>query len=959
MAAWRWPGLYPDIEVGVYSESKCVRSARRAAGVPAGPVLRLRDMHTKKVIRAEVVSAYSHCPRKAFLLHCTEDCGTPNDYACILGEITGANRASYLATLQRTNTSNNKRAMPLGSDVLAEVTLEAANVAAYCDALKSVGKRGDARFTYEPTIVVGTHRPEKEQVLRLAVAGYVLEQLHGTPPAIGYLITCNGECRRVNLGPLNKTINSILERVRGWNAEPPVEPPPIVLNKHCPYCPFEKVCRQQAEAVDDLSLLEHMSPKAISRYHNKGIFTVKQLSFLSRPRRRRRQQKHRLPHFDVEIQALAIRTGKIYIQTVPQIQRHDIELFLDIEGIPDQKFAYLIGVLVRDHQAAAHHAFWADSVDMEESIWGKFVEKAKEHPDAPIYHYGTYEVRIIEWLSKRYGTDVTGIVKRLVNINSLVYGRVYFPVHSNRLKVLGKFLGASWTDSAASGLQSLVWRHRWETGHEAEWKQKLISYNAEDCQAVRILVDELARLRSDAESATDIDYVDQPKQNATSLGSELHAALGHILDYASFNYPKGRIHFRPETDTTKRKGPGAPKGHQAYQRTVPTGRRSMIRVRSKRTCPTHKGQRLERSGKDAEKVIVDLDFAKTGCRKAVIKYAGEKRYCPRCKRYYEPAAIKRLAGQTFGHAFRAWAVYQRIILRLPYRTITQAMEDLFHETASEASIISFIESFAEYYSCTESIMVKHLRESPFVHVDETRLSIRGVDHYVWVFTDGRHVVFRMTETRETTVVRDLLKGYEGVLVSDFYPGYDGLDCRQQKCWVHLIRDLNEDLWAFPFDEELQKFVAAVRDLVGPMIQAIDRWGLNVKYLHRFKKQVDSFYASAIDGREYALDVTKKYQKRFARYRESLFRFLDEDDIPWNNNMAERGIRHLAVQRKISGTMGQRGAVNYLVLLGIAQTCRFQEKSFLRFLLSEEIDVDRFQSGKRIKISKPISRSAEQ
>ena len=384
-----------------------------------------------KVIRAGVVSAYSHCPRKAFLLHCTEDRGTPKDYARMLEEITGANRASYLATLQRKNTPNNERAKPLGSDVLTKVTLEAANVAGYCDVLKAIGKRGDARFTYEPTIVVGTHRPEKEQALSLAVAGYVLEQLHGNPPALGYLITRDGECHRVNLGPLNRTVNSILEQIRGWSAEPPVEPPPVVLNKHCPYCQFEKVCRQQAEAVDDLSLLDRMPPKAIPRYHNKGIFTVKQLSFLFRPRRRRRQ-KPRPPHFDVEIQALAIRTGKIYIQTIPEIQRKDTELFLDIEGIPDQQFYYLIGVLIYDRQAVIHHAFWADSAGMEESIWRKFVEKAKEYPDAPIYHYGTYEVRVINSLAKRYGTDVTAIVKRLVNINSFVYGKLYFPVHSKK-----------------------------------------------------------------------------------------------------------------------------------------------------------------------------------------------------------------------------------------------------------------------------------------------------------------------------------------------------------------------------------------------------------------------------------------------------------------------------------------------------------------------------------------------
>jgi hypothetical protein len=260
------------------------------------------------------------------------------------------------------------------------------------------------------------------------------------------------------------------------------------------------------------------------------------------------------------------------------------------------------------------------------------------------------------------------------------------------------------------------------------------------------------------------------------------------------------------------------------------------------------------------------------------------------------------------------------------------MEELFHETASEASIVNFLESFAEDYRRTESILVRRLKESPFVHVDETRLSICGVDHYVWVFTDGRHVVFRLTKTRETTVVQELLSGYQGVAVSDFYPGYDALPCRQQKCWVHLIRDLNDDLWKFPFDEELQDFVLSVKDLIVPILQSIDRWGLRTKHLGKFTKQVDRFYRTVIDGKEYALEVTEKYQKRFTRYRESLFRFLDEDDISWNNNTAERAIRHLAVQRKISGALYWRGAVNYLELLGIAQTCRFQEKSFLKFLL---------------------------
>jgi len=95
-------------------------------------------------------------------------------------------------------------------------------------------------------------------------------------------------------------------------------------------------------------------------------------------------------------------------------------------------------------------------------------------------------------------------------------------------------------------------------------------------------------------------------------------------------------------------------------------------------------------------------------------------------------------------------------------------------------------------------------------------------------------------------------------------------------------------------------------------------------------------------------VVRKYQKRFLRYRQSLFVFLENDGIPWNNNMAERALRHLAVQRKISGSFFESGMTSYLVLLGIMQTCRFQNKPFLEFLMSGEKSVSKFKGKKNIK-----------
>ena len=247
-------------------------------------------------------------------------------------------------------------------------------------------------------------------------------------------------------------------------------------------------------------------------------------------------------------------------------------------------------------------------------------------------------------------------------------------------------------------------------------------------------------------------------------------------------------------------------------------------------------------------------------------------------------------------------------------------------------------------------------DSPFVHVDETRLSIRGTDQYVWVFTNGSQVVFRLTETRESEMVKDVLANFGGVLVSDFYAGYDAVPCSQQKCLVHLIRDMNSDLWHNPYNTTFESFACDFKDLLVSVFEDVGRYGLKKRHLRKFQRPVDRFFKERVADESYECEVTEKYRKRFQRYRPALFRFLEEDGIPWNNNAAERAIRHLAIQRKISGHFSPQVAIEYLRMLSIAQTCRFQEKSFLKFLLSGEKDVDAFKRSRPPKTSRPVSPS---
>ena len=92
--------------------------------------------------------------------------------------------------------------------------------------------------------------------------------------------------------------------------------------------------------------------KMVKKYERKGIFTVNQLSYLYRPRKQRKRSRKTLaPRHDVALQALVMRTGKIFILKAPELSRQPVEIFLDIEGIPDQHMYYLMGLLICEERA--------------------------------------------------------------------------------------------------------------------------------------------------------------------------------------------------------------------------------------------------------------------------------------------------------------------------------------------------------------------------------------------------------------------------------------------------------------------------------------------------------------------------------------------------------------------------------------------------------------------------------
>ena len=908
----------------------------------------------KSRITSETVIAYSQCPQKAFLLLCTDEQGTPHEYMRILEQQKELNRINYIRVLKQPSPevpSHIVSDLAHEGDLVIKAMLGSEDLEAYCDVLTRVESSSSlGAYSYEPAICVGTHSITKEQKLELLFAGYVLGKIQGKIPEHGKIITVDGISHPVKLGESADILLPMLRPLHTWTASSSLQPPPLILNKHCPSCQFRDLCQARAVKEDNLSLLAAITPKDVQHYEKKGIFTVKQLSFVYKPRRPSKRAKNLHGTHKPELQALAIRTGKIYLQQIPNFSRQAVELFFDIEGIPDRQFYYLIGLLICEDTTCTYHAFWADTVQDEGQMWSNFLGKVNQYPNVPLYHYGSYEPRAMLTLSKRHGTEIADLDKRLININISIYGKVYFPVKSNGLKDIGKFLGTTWTAANASGLQSLVWRYHWDETSDTQYQDLLVTYNQEDCLALKLLVDKLSQIKESAQTLSHVDFIDQPKRQTTPSGEEVHSQFESLLEFAHAHYDEKKIRFRPNEEDQKpaqeKQNHNVKKGSQGYRKARPKGTK-IIHVPPGEVCPHHE-ESLRPTKRLAKRVIIDLVVAKNGMRKTITEYVGIQGYCAKCQRFYSPPEIRKYSSnQIYGYRFQAWLVYQRVALRMTYESIADMVTEQFHEKMSWNYTIHAIENLSASYAETEKGIIRHLLESPFLHADETPITIKGTTQYVWTFTTDKYVIFQLSKTREATIAHEFLKNYHGILITDFYSGYDAVACRQQKCWVHLIRDLNDDLWKCPFDSEYETFVSEVRNLIIPIMEAVQQYGLKKRHLQKFMQHVSAFYTRTINGKQYSSELVITYQKRFVRYRDSLFTFLQHDGIPWHNNTAERALRHIAKQQQISMNFHEATTHNYLRLLGIRQTCRFQNKSFFRFLLSRVKDIDQFDDRHRL------------
>jgi hypothetical protein len=650
------------------------------------------------------------------------------------------------------------------------------------------------------------------------------------------------------------------------------------------------------------------------------------------------------------LRALAIRVGKIHIAGNPQLNITGTPVYLDVEGVPDRDLYYLIGIRVGKGDTSIQHSFWADGESNEREIWSCLLSVLSSVDRPQLIHYGDYDRAFLNRMKDRYAsTDddrdlVDGLVKHALNVLPVIYARIYFPTYANGLKEIAGWLGFQWSDSSASGLSSLLWRDQWEASTDDQLKQKLIVYNAEDCAALQQVVETVTQLctqdTGNGDRAGDhigVESLAREEPYRLLFGKNEFALpeLEQINQAAYWDYQRDKVYLK---SSARLKRIASLKTRDAT-RAAPAPDACRDDLDRPANCPRCAATSVHRHER-ATKTVLDLTFSQTGVKRCIVQYRSYRFVCCHCKKTFLPDRKPWNEGRL-GSNLVAYLVYQVIELQLPQRRICASAKELFNVSITSATVSKLKGKTSHAYQTTYDGIISKIVGGTLVHADETRIILGKREGYVWVLTNLEEVAYFYTETRDGETVQDLLADFKGVLVSDFYAVYDSLKCPQQKCLIHLARDLNDDLLGEPFNEELRRLVSGFAMLVRPMVETIDCHGLKSRFLRKHKPGVVQFYEQLVKT-ECRSTTAESVKRRLIRNREKLFTFLDYDGVPWNNNNAEHAIKAFAtLRRRIDGLGSAKGLREYLTLLSISETCKYKEVSFLQFLRSGLQDVDTF------------------
>jgi transposase len=291
------------------------------------------------------------------------------------------------------------------------------------------------------------------------------------------------------------------------------------------------------------------------------------------------------------------------------------------------------------------------------------------------------------------------------------------------------------------------------------------------------------------------------------------------------------------------------------------------------------------------------------------------------------------AAACYGPGVRALVGYLCVYQHLPVDRAAQLLADVLGAPVATGTLASVVAEGAAGLGGFVEVVRRQLAAAPVAHFDETGARAAGKLHWVHsASTAGLSLL--SVHPKRGKVAMDAAGVLPGVAVHDGWAPYWRYDVTHALCGAHLLRELEAigdepgQGWAAGMAELLvdAKLVADRARAAGACrVDDTVRARLHARYQRLLADGQAANPPPPTIGRRQGCarrSPAGRLLLRLDTHRDEVLRTLDDTRVPFDNNQAERDLRMVKLQQKISGCWRTlAGAETFLILRSYLATAR--------------------------------------
>jgi len=298
----------------------------------------------------------------------------------------------------------------------------------------------------------------------------------------------------------------------------------------------------------------------------------------------------------------------------------------------------------------------------------------------------------------------------------------------------------------------------------------------------------------------------------------------------------------------------------------------------------------------------------------VTEHAIHQYKCNCCSSKVESPAVQGLCQEVqYGPRVKSLVTYSNVHQLLPYERLTKMIYHLFGLKISQGSVSNFNKQAQQgVRPYIDLVRQKFITTSKLIHSDETGCMVNKKLHWVHVYSDSLKTLLFGHSKRGKEAMEDIgiLNHTQATVVHDRFHSYLGYDdIEHSLCNAHILRELKAiDTLA------CSNWPGQIKEI---LLQAKEKKALKPLTPRQIKRFVNRYeeilrkqraYYQTKENEILQNNTTRGKPKRSKdhnlfialwKYRKMILRYITEEDVPFDNNLAERDIRMLKVKMKIS------------------------------------------------------------